>query len=132
MANYIGEPKIEDGDLVQRGGDWERVTALNNEILILIGTDKGYWGNLIEGENSQIPGGLEELDGEAITSTFLNRYAAKVESCLSTMIANGDARDIEVEAYNPSADRIEYTVTVTLTDGTKYYYESESGEGYFN
>lgn len=131
MANYIGDPAIINGDLSQRGGDWERVLALNNEILILLGTEKGYWGNKIESTNSQIPGGLEELDCEAINTAFLNRYAAKVESCLSTMITNGDAREISVEAYNPLADKIEYTVNILLPDGKKYYYDSATGTGEF-
>lgn len=134
MANgkvFYGEPAIKDGDFIQRGGDWERVTALNNEILILVGTDAGYWGNLIEPNNSQVPGGLEEFKQKAITSNLLKSHSAKVESCLSTMIVNGDAKDISVESYNPEADRIEWIATIILSDDRKYIYDSYENEGSF-
>ena len=128
-SQYIGEPAIKNGDLVKRGGDWERVYGLDNEILILTGTDAGYWANLIEPPQSQIPGGLEELDDEDITSTFLDRHSAKVEATLNTMIVNGDAQSIKVESFNPEADRIEWTAEIILKDGCKYYFDSESCQG---
>lgn len=130
-SQYRGEPAIKDGDFIKRGGDWERVTALNNEILILVGTAAGYWGNLIEPNNSQIPGGLEEFKQKAITSNLLKSHSAKVESCLSTMIINGDAKDISVESYNPEADRIEWIATIILSDDRKYIYDSSGNEGSF-
>lgn len=128
-AQYIGEPAITSGDLVKRGGDYERVTALNNMILILVGTDSGYWGNLIEPPSSKIPGGLEELDGEPITSSFLERHAAKVEATLSTMIINGTAKSIKCESFNPEVDRIEWTAEIELQDSSKYYFDSETSTG---
>lgn len=128
---YLGEPAIENGDFVKRGGDWERVCALNNEILILVGTDSGHWTNLIEPPSSQIPGGLEDLQGEAITSSFLDRYSAKVEFCLSTMTTNGDAKSITVESSNPEADKITWVATIVLSDDRKYIYDSESCTGEF-
>ena len=128
-SQYIGEPAIKDGDLVKRGGDWERVYGLDNEILILVGTNAGYWGNLIEPPESQIPGGLEELDGEAITSTFLDRHSAKMEATLNTMLVNGDAQSIKVESFNPQADRIEWIAEILLKDGCKYFFDSENCQG---
>lgn len=130
-SQYIGEPAIHNGDLVKRGGDWERVYGIDNQIFILIGTDAGYWGNLIEGPEAQIPGGLEELDGEAITSSFLQRHSARAERCLSPMITNGDAKSIKVESFNPEADRIEWTAEIVLSDGRKYFFDSEECCGQF-
>lgn len=130
-SQYIGEPAIVNGDLIKRGGDYERVYALNNEITILVGTDSGYWGNLIEPENSQIPGGLNTLKGEAITSSFLNRHSAKIEAALNTMIINGDAKSITVESFNPSADKIEWTATIRLPDDSIYIYDSATNSGRF-
>ena len=130
-SQYIGEPAIAAGNLVKRGGDYERVLALNNMILILVGTDGGYWANLMEPAGSQIPGGLEELDGEPITSSFLNRHSAKVEATLNTMIINKTAKSIQVESFNPDADRIEWIAVIELTDSRKYYFDSETGQGQF-
>lgn len=128
-SQYIGEPAIKEADLIKRGGDWERVYGLDNEILILVGTNAGYWGNLIEPPESQIPGGLEELDGEAITSTFLDRHSAKVEATLNTMLVNRDAQSIKVESFNPQADRIEWIAEILLKDGCKYFFDSEKCQG---
>jgi phage gp46-like protein len=130
-SQYNGEPAIKNGDLVKRGGDYERVSGLNNEILILIGTDSGYWGNLIEPPNSQIPGGYEELNGLSITSNFLKRNSQKIEACLNTMIVNGDAKSIKAESFNRSADRISWTALITLKDGQRYYFDGESSTGKF-
>ncbi len=130
-TQYIGEPAIVDSDLSKRGGDYHRVYGLNNIILILVGTDAGYWGNLIEPQASQIPGGLEELDGEAITSSFLDRHAGKVEAVLNTMIINGIAKSIKAESFNPDVDRIVWTVLITLIDDRKFYFDSETCEGEF-
>ena len=130
-SQYVGEPAIVNGDFKKRGGDWERVCALSNEILILVGTNKGHWTNLIEPPESQIPGGLEDLRGEAITSSFLGRHSAKVESCLSTMIINGDAKSITVNSFNPEADKIEWTALIILSDEQKYLFNSEACSGQF-
>lgn len=130
-SQYIGEPAIIGGDTAKRGGDWTRVTALNNMILILVGTEAGYWGNLIEPPKSQIPGGLEELDGEPITSSFLQRYAGKVEALLQPMITGGQAQSIKAESFNPSADKIVWTALIVLKDGCKYYFDSENCSGKF-
>ena len=128
---YKGEPAIINGDLVKRGGDWERSYALNNEIVILVGTDSGYWGNLIEPPNSQIPGGLDKLKGKAITSSFLDTYSARIESCLNTMIVNGDAKSITATSANPEADKITWTAKIVLSDDRAYLYDSETSTGQF-
>lgn len=128
-SQYIGEPAIKNGDLSKRGGDYNRVYGVDNEILILVGTDADYWGNLIEPPQSQIPGGLEELDGEAITSTFLDRHSAKVEATLLTMLVNRDAQSIKVESFNPQSDRIEWIAEIILKDGCKYFFDSETCQG---
>ena len=130
-SQYIGEPAIIGGDLVKRGGDYERVFGLNNMILILVGTDSGLWSNLIEPPQSQIPGGLEELDGEPINSDFLNRHAAKVEATLNTMILNKTAKSIKCESFNPEVDRIEWTTLIELIDGRKFFFDSENCQGKF-
>lgn len=130
-SQYIGEPAIINGDLVKHGGDYERVVALNNMILILVGTNSGYWGNLIEPENSQIPGGLETLQGKAITSNFLKEHSQLVESLLNTMIINGTAKSIKAETFNKKSDYITWTALITLKDGQKYYFDSETCTGKF-
>lgn len=130
-SQYIGEPAIINGDLVKRGGDYQRVYALDNEITILVGTNSGYWANLIEPPNSQIPGGLELLKGQAVTSSFLATHSAKVEASLNTMIINGDAKSITVESFNPEADRIEWIGDLILKDGRRYIYDSETSSGRF-
>jgi len=124
-TQYIGEPAIVDGDLVKKGGDYQRVCGIDNAIAILIGTNSGYWGNLIEPTESQIPGGMEELDGEPITSKFLSRHAAKVELLLSPLIASGVAKSISVESYNTENDRTDWTATIILKDGSVYYYSTD-------
>ena len=130
-SQYKGEPAIINGDLVKRGGDYKRVYALDNEITILVGTDSGYWGNLMEPPESQIPGGLETLKGEAITSNFLDIHSAKVEATLNTMIVNGDIKSISVESFNPEADRIVWVGDMILKDDQKYRYNSETNSGEF-
>lgn len=130
-SQYIGEPAIIQGDLVKRGGDYERVFALNNEITILVGTDSGYWANLMEPPSSQIPGGMELLKGEAITSKFLDTHSARIETALGTMIVNGDAKSIQAESFNPEADKITWTAKITLSDDRVYLYDSELGTGVF-
>lgn len=130
-SQYMGEPAIVNGDLSKRGGDYNRVAGLNNEILILVGTESGYWANLMEPPESQIPGGLEKLRGEAITSTFLDRHSSQVEQCLNTMIVNGDAKSITVESFNPEADKITWAALFILKDGQKYYFDSENCTGKF-
>lgn len=130
-SQYIGEPALKEGDLVKRGGDYERVYGLDNMILMLVGTDSGYWANLIEPPESKIPGGLEELDGEPITSTFLERYSAKIEQVLSPMITNRTAKSIKAESFNTSADRIDWTAEIILNDGRKYFFDSENCCGGF-
>lgn len=130
-SQYIGEPAITDGDLLVRGGDYSRVYGIDNMVTILAGTNAGYWGNLIEPETSKIPGGLEELDDEPITSSFLDRHSAKVELLLSPMITNKTAKSIKVESFNPSADVIVWTADIVLKDGRKYFYNSENSSGEF-
>lgn len=130
-SQYIGEPAIIDGDLKIRGGDYERAYGLNNEILILYGTEAGYWGNLLEDQRSKIPGGMETLGGEPITSSFLDRHAAKAESVLNTMIVNSDARSIKAESFNPEVDRVESEIEIELSDGRKYFFDSEDCCGEF-
>jgi phage gp46-like protein len=130
-TQYNGEPAIINGDVVKNGGDYKRVTALNNKILILVGTDSGYWGNLIEPVNSQIKGGLELLKGRAITSNFLKEHTQKVESLLSPMITSKQAKSVKAESFNRFADRVDWTALIVLKDGQKYYFESSTGEGKF-
>ena len=127
---YIGEPAIIDGDLVKNGGDYKRNYGIDNMIYILVGTESGYWGNLIEPVSSKIPGGLEELDGEPITSSFLNRYSGRVELALSPLITNDIAKSVKVETTNPTADRINWTATIIMKDGNKYFFDSETGGNY--
>jgi phage gp46-like protein len=126
-TQYIGDPLIIDGDLVKRGGDYERVCGIENMITILVGTNSGYWANLIEPTASRIPGGLEKLEGEAITSSFLDRHSAAVEVALAPLIANKIAKSITVESFNPEGDRIEWKAEIVLTDGSLYYYQSDKG-----
>lgn len=128
---YVNEPAIKNGDLVKQGGDYLRTRGIDNMIIILVGTDSGYWGNLIEPEKSKIPGGLEKLDGEPITSTFLGRHSAAVEKCLQPIITNDYAKSITVESFNPSADRIEWTARITLNNGKVYCFDSETSTGVF-
>ena len=128
-SQYIGEPSIIDGDLVKNGGDYQRNYGIDNMIYILVGTDSDYWGNLIEPVGSKIPGGLEKLDAEAITSTFLARHSAAVELALSPLITNQVASSVKVESFNPSADRIEWTSEIVMKDQSKYFFDSESGTG---
>lgn len=130
-SQYIGEPAIIDKDLEKRGGDYKRVRGIDNMVLILVGTNAGYWGNLIEPPGSQIPGGLEELDGEAITSVFLARHSAKVELTLLPLITTDIAKSVEVESFNPSVDKITWTALIVLKDGRKYFFDSENCCGEF-
>lgn len=130
-SQYIGEPAIINGDLVKHGGDYDRVVALNNEIIILVGTNANYWGNLIEPQSSQIPGGLETLKGRAITSNFLKEHSALIESLLNTMLVNGNATSIKAETFNKKSDYITWSVLITLKDSQKYYFSSETNSGKF-
>ncbi|MCK5617244.1 hypothetical protein KAR91_86065, partial [Candidatus Pacearchaeota archaeon] len=77
--NYIGDPALQDGDLIKDVGDYKRTRGLDNAIEILVGTNAGYWANLIEPAKSKIPGGKEKLDNDAITSSFLRRHSAKIQ-----------------------------------------------------
>lgn len=126
-TQFIGDPIIKDGDLVKRGGDYERVCGIENMITILVGTNSGYWANLIEPEQSKIPGGAEKMDGEAVTSSFLNRHSAWKEWQLQPLIKNKIAKSISVESFNPEGDRIEWKAEIVLTDGSLYYYQSDKG-----
>ena len=125
--NYQNEPAVIDGDFVKSGGDYKRVCHIENAIRILVGTKKGYWGNTIEPPASKIPGGLEEFDGIAITSTTLSRYAARVTSVLQPLITNGLAEKITVNAYNVHADRIDWTAEIFLKNGDIYKFDTIKG-----
>jgi len=128
-SQYIGEPAIIEGDLIKRGGDYPRNYGIDNMIYILVGTNSGYWGNLIEPIGSQIPGGLEKLEGEPITSSFLSRHSGAVELALSPLITTDIAKSIKIESFNPSADRIEWTGLIIMKDESKYFFDSENGTG---
>jgi len=123
-SQYSGDLAVIDGDLVKRGGDYQRVYALDNMIALLVGTDEGYWGNLIEPAESQIPGGMEKLDGIAITTGTLKRNNAAVEYALSPMITAKIAKSISVESFNTENDRIDWEATIVLTDNSIYYYST--------
>lgn len=129
-VQYIGDPAIIDGDLIKSGGDYQRNSGIDNMIFILIGTDSGYWGNLIEPEESKVKGGLEELDSEPITSSFLLRHSAKVELLLSPLISNKIAKSVTVESFNTSGDRIDWTAKIVMIDGLKYFFTSNRGGQY--
>lgn len=126
-TQYIGEPAVINGDLIKSGGDYQRNRGIDNMIYLLTGTNSGYWGNLIEPEESKIPGGLELLDGEPITSSFLDRHSAAVEEALAPLIKNNIARSVKVESFNVSADRIDWTAEITMVDGVKYWFDSNTG-----
>jgi|WetSurMetagenome_2_1015567.scaffolds.fasta_scaffold23308_3 phage gp46-like protein len=127
QSTYKGDPVIIDGDLVKTNGYYERTCNIDNMIAILVGTDSGYWGNAIESERSQIPGGMEKFDGKPITSTFLEKYAAGIKKILQPLIDNGYVKTIIVEATNPDSDRIDWTAKITLADGSPYSYNSVTG-----
>lgn len=122
---YIGDPALNNGDLVKDAGDYKRTRGLDNAIEILTRTDSGYWGNLIEPTNSKIPGGLEKLDGAPITSSFLRRHSSKIQEILNPLILSKAVKSITVQSSNPSADRIEWTAELILNNGEKYYYKPE-------
>jgi len=124
-TNFIGENEIKNGDLTKKGGDYVRVCGIKNMITILIGTDSGYWGNLIEPPASQIPGGIENLTGEAITSSFLNTHSRAIEKALYPLITSGLAKSLTVESYNVTADRIDWTAKIILQNGSMYMYSTD-------
>lgn len=123
--NYIGEPALVNGDIVKDVGDWKRNYGIDNAIEILIGTDKNYWGNLIEPNNSKIVGGLEDLNGVAITSSFLRRHNAKIKELLNPLIISADVKSIKVQSSNPESDKIEWIAELILKNGEKYFYTSQ-------
>ena len=123
--NYIGEPALVNGDIVKDVGDWKRNYGIDNAIEILIGTDKGYWGNLIEPNKSKIVGGLEDLNGVAITNSFLRRHNAKIKELLNPLIVSADVKSIKVQSSNPESDRIEWIAELVLKNGEKYFYKSQ-------
>lgn len=123
--NYIGDPALFDGDLIKNDiNDYKRNYGIDNAIEILVGTDKNYWGNLIESNKSKIVGGLEDLNGEPITNSFLRRNNAKIQNLLNPLIINQTAKSIIVESTNPVNDRIEWVAELILKNGEKYYYKS--------
>jgi len=124
---YNGEPAIVNGDLEKSGGDYTRNYGIDNMIYILVGTRAEYWGNLIAKDGEKIPGGLEELDGEPITSDFLKRHSAKVEFLLQPLIQNKIAENITAESFNPSEDRIDWIAEIKMADGTNYLFNSRTG-----
>lgn len=124
-TNFIGENEIRNGDLVKKGGDYVRVCGIKNMITILIGTNSGYWGNLIEPTESQIPGGLEKLDGAPITSSFLNTHSRTIEKILSPIVTSGLAKSMTVKSYNITADRVDWTAKIILKDGSLYTYSTD-------
>ena len=123
--SYVGDPAITDGDLVKDGGDYQRNYGINNAIKILIGTNKDYWANLIENQNSKIIGGYEDLNGEAISSTFLERHSAKMKELLMPLVKNGTAKSIEVTSSNTVNDKVDFVAEIILRNGNKYFYNSE-------
>ncbi|MHA1379305.1 MAG: hypothetical protein ACTSRG_13055 [Candidatus Helarchaeota archaeon] len=120
--NYIGEPALFNGDLIKDVGDYKRNYGLDNAIEILIGTNKNYWGNLIEPEKSKVVGGLEDLNGIAINNSFLRRHNAKIKELLNPLIISKAVKSITVTSSNPSADKIEWIAELILSNGEKYYY----------
>ncbi|MCK5600651.1 hypothetical protein KAR91_02210 [Candidatus Pacearchaeota archaeon] len=126
---YIGEPAIIDGDLVKSGGDYRRNYGIDNMIIILIGTDSGWWGNLVLPPESQIPGG-QDLTSEAITSDFLKKHAANQERKLSPLITTNITESVKVESFNTENDRIDWIAEIKMTDGRKYFYDSLEGGHY--
>ena len=127
---YNGEPAIIEGDFVKSGGDYKRNYGIDNALLILTGTDSGWWGNLILPKESQIPGG-DDLTGEPITSKFLKRHAQNQEFKLRPLIDSGLVESVTVESFNPSEDRIEWIAKIKMTDGTDYFFDSTVGTGHF-
>lgn len=123
--NYIGEPALVDGDIVKDVGDWKRNYGIDNAIEILIGTNKNYWGNLIEPNKSKIVGGLEDLNGVAITNSFLRRHNAKIKELLNPLVVSADVKSIKVQSSNPKSDRIEWIAELVLKNGEKYFYKSK-------
>lgn len=122
--NYIGEPALVSGDIVKDAGDYKRNYGIDNAIEILVGTNKGYWGNLIEPNKSKIVGGMEDLDGVAITSSLLRRNNAKIQELLNPLIVSGAVKSIKVESSNPVADRVNWVAELVLQNGEKYFYKS--------
>lgn len=125
-TQYRNEPSIIDGDLEMKGGDYTRVCSIENAITILIGTDSGYWGNLMEPPASQIPGGLEKLDGAPITSSFLKTHARAVENALYPLIENGIAKSVKAESFNINSDRVDFIATIVMKDDSIYTYDSSN------
>ena len=122
--NYTGEPALFDGDLIKDAGDYKRNYGIDNAIEILTGTNKDYWGNLIEPNKSKIVGGMEDLNGSAITNSFLRRNNAKIQELLNPLIISGTVRSISVESSNPTSDKIDWTAELILKNGEKYFYKS--------
>lgn len=120
QATFKNDPAIVEGDLKQRGGDYYRVCGIDNMVAILIGTDAGYWGNELEDDDGQIVGGLESLDNNPINSSFLDKYESKIKKLLQPIIDQSIATDLTVEATNPNSDRIDWTATMILADGSPY------------
>lgn len=126
---YIGEPGIFEGDLKKSGGDYKRNYGIDNMILMLVGTEPGYWGNSIIKESQKIPGS-KNLLGEPITSTFLKRHSAQQEFALAPLIKNNIATSVKVESFNTGNDRIDWTAKIELIGGNKYFFDSLVG-GYY-
>jgi phage gp46-like protein len=124
-TNFIGDLEVKNGDLTKKGGDYVRVCGIKNMITLLVGTDSGFWGNLIEPTASQIPGGLEKLNGAPITSSFLNTKARAIEKALYPLITSGIAKSLTVKAYNITADRVDWTAKIVLKDGSLYTYSTD-------
>jgi len=126
--NYIGDPALVDGDIIKDAGDYKRNYGIDNAMGILTGTFKNYWGNLIEPDKSKIVGGLEDLNNEAITVSFLRRHSAKIQELLNPLIISKTAKSIKVESSNPTADRIDWIAEIILKNGEKYFYSSKENQ----
>ena len=117
LTRYQGDPKLtldaDGADLVFKGGQPEMDRGLENYVLMLLFTKKGWSGNtLFQDPDQRVESDFEKEANEPITAAMLVNVGQAAERALNRMISTKMASKIIAQARNPEGQRLEVGILI--------------------
>lgn len=115
-SRFQGDPavNIDDGGakIYFRGGQPEMDHGLHNAVLISLFTKPGWWGNVLESEESKKIGSTVEEPRTIIDIQTLNDYEDAINLALQWMIDVNLASRIDITVTNPYLNQIQAEINI--------------------
>jgi phage gp46-like protein len=115
IDRFQGDPKltlgVDGSNMIYRGGQTEMDQGLENDVMISLFTEEGWFCNFLFTKPSQKIGSkFEKSNRQAITISSLNENRMAAEDALKWLQDTGIVDDIQVNVTNPTANSKKVTI----------------------